>query len=320
MASSRSTIQCGSTSRSCRRRPQRSPSGRCCSTPAGCATGATSSPWPAGRAAARVHTHEHVLDVLSPAGAQLRAGHALVLQQFGLQPGGDPGLASEWHVVRGVHQGAHLRSAGHDGLVLARRLDASREAAGRRLRRAPRGVRHEHALRERPRQRRHADDDRRSPQVERELRDARGRRRGARSRRCSTRGVQRRPRARVCPRALRGHLPRRPRGRSQRRHGRLRHAPRSLSRPARVGRRALQRQHRVADELRQGRSRAVSRRSRRSRRRRTRRTRLLRRRANGSPGSIVRHSRSVSSGSRPTRTACRSAASDASSPRPRRGS
>ena len=46
--------------------------------------------WPRGT---RVHTHAHVLDILgAPAGAQLHAGDALVLQQLRLQPRRHPGL------------------------------------------------------------------------------------------------------------------------------------------------------------------------------------------------------------------------------------
>ncbi len=74
--------------------------------------------WPRGT---RVYTHAHVLDVLSPAAApQFRARHALVLQQFRVQPLGRPGVARRRRAVRRLHPQAHFRAARHDAHVLAR--------------------------------------------------------------------------------------------------------------------------------------------------------------------------------------------------------
>ena len=122
----------------------------------------------------REYTHAHVLEIVSRAeGAELPAGHAVVVQQHRLQPGRDHRVARQRHVVRRVLEAAHLRAARHDPHLLARRPHPHRQGPRDRLRERARRLPHRDAVRERARQRRAADDGRRPAEVERELRHAR---------------------------------------------------------------------------------------------------------------------------------------------------
>ena len=166
---------------SCPTTARRSRSATCCSTRAGCATGARSPASPAGRGRSRVHTHAHVLDIVSrqkalnfPPGTQWsysNTGYNLAAIIVSRVSGKSFAEFS---------QRAHLRAARHDAHLVARRLHAHRQGPRDRLRAGGRRLPHGHAVRERARQRRAADDRRRSAEVERELRHAEGRRRGVR--------------------------------------------------------------------------------------------------------------------------------------------
>ena len=152
-----------------------------------------------GRATTRVYTHAHVLDIVVAAeGAQFHAGHEVVVQQHRLQPGGDHRVARQRQAVRGLHARAHLQAARHDAHVMARRLTpASSSTAPSPTTRPADGYHAGHAVRERARQRRAADDGRRSAAVERELRDTGRRRRGVRGGAADAGTLHRRARARL---------------------------------------------------------------------------------------------------------------------------
>ena len=107
--------------------------------------------------------------------AELRAWNVVVLLQHRLQPGRHHRVARERRALRRVLPDAHLRAAGDDAHLVARRLPPNREGARDRLQRNQGHLPAEHAVRERPRQRRPADDGRRPAEVERERRDAEGR-------------------------------------------------------------------------------------------------------------------------------------------------
>ena len=120
----------------------------------------------------RVYTHAHVLDIVH---------HQ---QSLNFPPGthwsySNTGFNLAAIIVsrvsgmsfRGIHAGAAVPAARHDAHLLARRLHAHRQGPRGRVRRErDEGVPHGHAVRERLRQRRAADDGRRSAEVERELR------------------------------------------------------------------------------------------------------------------------------------------------------
>ena len=190
----------------------------------------------------RVYTHAHVLEIVVEAeGAELHAGHAVVLQQHRLQPRGDHRRAGQRQDVPGVHARAAVRAARHDPHLLARRLHAHRQGPRAGLRRARWRVPHRHAVRERLRQRRAADDGRRPAEVERALRLAGRRRRGDDRGAAAGRPLQRRPHARLRARPVRRHLQGAARGLSQRIDRRLQRVPHALSRSEGLRRRALQR-------------------------------------------------------------------------------
>ena len=83
---------------------------------------------------------------------EFHAGHALVVQQFRLQPRRDPRLARQRRVVRRVLAQADLRAARHDPHLVAGRLLAHREGPRRRLCGIGRPLLRRHAVREYPRQ------------------------------------------------------------------------------------------------------------------------------------------------------------------------
>ncbi len=188
----------------------------------------------------RVHTHAHVLDIVSRQKAlNFPSGTQYLLQQHRLQPGRGDRVARQRQVVRRVLEGARLRADGHDAHPVARRLHAHRQRPGDRLLAGAGRMAAEHAVRERARQRRTADDRGGPAQVERELHVAEDRRPGVRQAAAGTGEVQRRQAAQLRDGADGRHLQGSARGGPQRLDRRLSRAPDPLSAAAGVGRRPL---------------------------------------------------------------------------------